>query len=766
MSSQPMVSCIMPTYNRRNFVPLALRYFLRQDYTDKELIILDDGSDPVKDLIPEHSAISYVYLSEKITLGEKLNRAAEMSKGDIILQWDDDDWYAKNRISYQVNTLLEKQKDLCGINQLYYYNLISKEAFKYSYPRNLKPWLLGSSLCFKRELWEHHKFVHTNIGMDGRFVWGVSPDRIEVLDDHSFAVHMIHNNNVCPKRTSGEWWQHYPKNEIVRIMGEDWNLYEIAGKDVHVSEKRKHLKSGVNGFKTEPVKPVKNVFACLVHEKKDCINDLVKNLHYHDPDSVILLYNGGADNTLLDHNSFPYQKFNAVIHPSPVPQHHGYLHGFAIDSMRFAIQNYSFDTFTIVDSDQLCIRKGYSKYLGEALTGINGKVGLFSSDAQRVTEDNGKNHIALQAHKEHQLWRPFLKKFKDGEDHFVYWTFWPSTIFTIKAIRDLLKLFERDRDLQNILKHSKIWAMEEVLFPTLVSLLGYDIRTNPCSYNYVKYRKAFLTSDLKRALTDKEVYWMHPVPREYNHVIRKNIRIMNNSYAGNTNSHNVTVDQRKMPDCSSSGKCFFSIPDLLNRVAKIKGWLSPEEADLLVTTCINACIEHSETGCITETGSYHGKSAILFGNIVKAFFPAKKVYAVDPLNGIVGAEDQKLVNEPPTFESFRQNIENEELTKNVHLIRDYSYNVSWDQAIALFFVDGLHDYANVSRDFRHFENYICHKGYVAFHDYADYYPGVITFVDELIATGNYKKICQAGSLIILKKVIDPNTENKSTKSIS
>jgi glycosyltransferase involved in cell wall biosynthesis len=40
---QRLVSCIMPTFNRRAFVPQAIRYFLRQDFEHKELIIVDDG---------------------------------------------------------------------------------------------------------------------------------------------------------------------------------------------------------------------------------------------------------------------------------------------------------------------------------------------------------------------------------------------------------------------------------------------------------------------------------------------------------------------------------------------------------------------------------------------------------------------------------------------------------------------------------------------------------------------------------------------------
>ena len=49
----PLVSCIMPTYNRRPFVPKAIEYFLRQDYPNRELIILDDGDDRVADLVPD-----------------------------------------------------------------------------------------------------------------------------------------------------------------------------------------------------------------------------------------------------------------------------------------------------------------------------------------------------------------------------------------------------------------------------------------------------------------------------------------------------------------------------------------------------------------------------------------------------------------------------------------------------------------------------------------------------------------------------------------
>jgi hypothetical protein len=88
----------------------------------------------------------------------------------------------------------------------------------------------------------------------------------------------------------------------------------------------------------------------------------------------------------------------------------------------------------------------------------------------------------------------------------------------------------------------------------------------------------------------------------------------------------------------------------------------------------------------------------------------------------------------------------------VELIKDYSFNVEWKRPISLLFIDGLHDYKNVSKDFHHFSDWIRKGAFIAFHDYAQYYPGVMAFVDELLATGGYKKIQLAVSLIVLQKL--------------
>src|SRR4051812_342662 len=133
---QPLVSYIMPTYNRREFIPHAIQYFFRQDYENKELIVIDDGEDVIHDLIPDTEIIRYYRLDKKISLGVKLNLACKYAKGDIIAKRDDDDWYAERRLKYHVDELQNDRTDLCGINNLLYYDLQNKNGYQYIYPKS------------------------------------------------------------------------------------------------------------------------------------------------------------------------------------------------------------------------------------------------------------------------------------------------------------------------------------------------------------------------------------------------------------------------------------------------------------------------------------------------------------------------------------------------------------------------------------------------------------------------------------------------------
>ena len=729
----------MPTYNRRAFLPHAIRYFLQQDYSQKELIIIDDGTDNISDLVPVNDCIRYYRLDKKITLGAKMNLACTYAKGNIIVNWDDDDWYAERRLSYQVTALKETGTSVCGINKLLYYDLGSRKGYQYIYPDNQRVWLLGSSLCFTRELWYKNPFADINVGMDGLFIWATPPTQVKVLEDHSFSVHMIHKHNISPKNTNSSYWHSYPVENLQEIMNADWNCYINDGFHLDNLKTIEPQKITRPVLKNTGYKLLKNVYACLVHENEDCITDLVRNLNYQDPDSRILLYNGSDDPGLLTKN-FPYENYSVVIHPKPVPQQLGYLHKFALDCMEYALENFPFDTFTIIDSDQLCIRKGYTEFLSRFLSTAS-NVGMLSCKPERVLPGNTKNLVAAQAYKEHELWKPFLQNFPDGENKFVYWTFWPSTVFTSAAIRDLVTLFRENKQLQEIMRQTKIWATEEIVFPTLVRLLGYEIATNPCSYDFVKYRKSYTTQDIDIAFKQEEVYWIHPVERRYENSLRKYTRSKLDEYG--IKNHSLIKTGNSVNSILNEGV-------LIKRLGKIEGWLSDNEARLLIEFTQKICAKAWGDNNIVEIGSYHGKSTVLFGSIMKSYNSPGKVYAIDTHDGKLGAVDQGLKSYPPSYGMLKKNIADATLSNIVEIIKDKAVNVKWDRQLALLFIDGLHDYRNVTADFNHFSEWVKPGGYVAFHDYADYYPGVLRFVDELLAMGTYKKVGTADSLVVIQ----------------
>ena len=129
INNMPLVSCIMPTHNRRAFLKQALIYFERQDYPNRELIIVDDGDDRVSDLVSSNPRVRYVSLPQRTSIGEKRNLACEMAKGTIIAHWDDDDWYAPNRLSYQVAPLLTGKGDLTGLETFCFFDLSRWQAW-------------------------------------------------------------------------------------------------------------------------------------------------------------------------------------------------------------------------------------------------------------------------------------------------------------------------------------------------------------------------------------------------------------------------------------------------------------------------------------------------------------------------------------------------------------------------------------------------------------------------------------------------------------
>lgn len=136
---KPFVSVLTPTFNRRRFIPWAIKCYEAQTYPKDrmEWIILDDGTDSVEDLFknPKVAAIPnirYIRLEEKLLIGAKRNRLHKEAKGDILVSMDDDDYYHPDRVHHVVQKFGQyPQIQLAGSSEIYIYYTDIKKIYKF-----------------------------------------------------------------------------------------------------------------------------------------------------------------------------------------------------------------------------------------------------------------------------------------------------------------------------------------------------------------------------------------------------------------------------------------------------------------------------------------------------------------------------------------------------------------------------------------------------------------------------------------------------------
>lgn len=139
-ASKPFVSILCATYNRRPFIPMFLEMVRNQDYPQSrmEIIIVDDGTDPVEDIItearPTMPNIRYVRIPFKIPLGRKRNYANSLvsSQAKYVIPMDDDDVMMSERVSHSVETLERNPQAMCaGSSEMFLYFKHIRKLYKF-----------------------------------------------------------------------------------------------------------------------------------------------------------------------------------------------------------------------------------------------------------------------------------------------------------------------------------------------------------------------------------------------------------------------------------------------------------------------------------------------------------------------------------------------------------------------------------------------------------------------------------------------------------
>ncbi len=184
---QPMISTIMPTYNRQNLIVEAIESALNQTWTNLELIVIDDGStDNTKILLSKYNHDKrFIYIYQN-NLGQSVarNRGLKEAKGDFIAFLDSDNVWLLDKLEKQVE-VINKNQD-CDI---FYGDCISIDEDGIEISRINMPRYSG--YITKHLIKDNHVSMNTTLTKKKCFdVLGGLSEKVRVGDDYELWLRL------------------------------------------------------------------------------------------------------------------------------------------------------------------------------------------------------------------------------------------------------------------------------------------------------------------------------------------------------------------------------------------------------------------------------------------------------------------------------------------------------------------------------------------------------------------------------------------------
>ncbi|MBZ0266438.1 glycosyltransferase [bacterium] len=127
--SDPIISVVIPVYNRAKYLPMAIESVFRGKLQNFEIIVVDNAStDNTLEVAKSYEAKDkrvHVYSNEENVIAKALNLGISKARGKYICQLDSDDEYTDNTLQSMVDHFESHPK--CGL-AISYYELMNEEG--------------------------------------------------------------------------------------------------------------------------------------------------------------------------------------------------------------------------------------------------------------------------------------------------------------------------------------------------------------------------------------------------------------------------------------------------------------------------------------------------------------------------------------------------------------------------------------------------------------------------------------------------------------
>ena len=163
-SGLPVVSVVVPTYNRAERLGETLRSVLNQTWQDFELIVVDDGStDDTRNVLDSFPRAQCILMSENHGVSRARNEGLARARGRYICFLDSDDLWDENKLQIQIQWMEDNTDcQVCytdeiwirkgvRVNQMNKHRKYSGDIFSYCLPMCI---VSPSSAMLRAELFE------------------------------------------------------------------------------------------------------------------------------------------------------------------------------------------------------------------------------------------------------------------------------------------------------------------------------------------------------------------------------------------------------------------------------------------------------------------------------------------------------------------------------------------------------------------------------------------------------------------------------------
>ena len=299
-SKLPFVSVCTPTFNRRPFVEMMIKCFDSQDYPKNKMewIIIDDGSDPIEDIVKSHPSVKYFKYDEKMTLGKKRNIMHKKASGDIIVYMDDDDYYPPERVSHAVERLMGNPNALCaGSSEMYIYFKENQDKCKMVQFGPYGPdHATAGTFAFKRKLLKDTQYnEEACLAEEREFLKNYTVPFVQ-LDPLKTILVFSHSHNTFDKRTlleniSGNPYIKYSTRTVGEFI-KDKDVIKFFVEDLE--GKLKAYEPGNINMKPDVLKQMKELEVKRKEMEKKMVEDRQKNLEFLSSNPALQSKNTGS----------------------------------------------------------------------------------------------------------------------------------------------------------------------------------------------------------------------------------------------------------------------------------------------------------------------------------------------------------------------------------------------------------------------------------------------------------------------------------------